>query len=738
MSTRDGSDTMSPPNEATKRKSDDGAGQPRAKRNRYISIACNECKRRKIKCNGQTPCQRCGNLSLECLYAPNCCNNFKESDEFKQMTAHMARLQQQLDDMLQTVHSLCRQSDVHPDGTPLTAQLPPPPPKHPRSTSFSKHPRFHGPTANAFNLGVARSSLQTMGITAADDGDGDGDGEEVATHDATPRASPSAPAAPLHADKDAVWALSKAEALRLVHVWYEEQGIMYPILDLDKLLRHADMLFSFVEAAARSGLMQRAMPGADAIMDDQTSVLKLVLAITLVMEGGGTDPLGERLFSNVQGVVERILSEPVSLQSVGLLTLTGMYHFTRDDEALAWRMIGLAARHCLELGLHRRETYAALFPDPDEQAAAVRIFWSVYVLDRRWSLGTGMPFALQDADMDHNLPKPDVSTHTSTPYLNAMISYSAIGSKVWKSVAASSSDTSPGSDLQMSKEDISFLDFQVLNWHRSIPELLRFKHPDAGQSHSSPPARVLHRLQILLYLRANQMRILIYRPVLHTATTILSHLDFAHTVVKVAKDTIRILTFINGSTDIYRCQQTMFNYFLISALAVLFLAVAHAPAEFSADCREEWYMALHLVRGLSSESRVSKRLWRTIRTLNEVGPRLGLVSEYQQQQQQQQHEQQQHEQSDAAVAMAGLAGHEMPHFLRRHGALDPALDPALGDTPHGIALHLTSLFEAAGSAYGINNPFDGMSGLSSAGGYEGMPAYGTENDELARIMRDLF
>lgn len=60
--------------------SDGGQTQQRAKRNRYISIACNECKRRKIKCNGNTPCQRCGNLNLECLYAPNCCSSgFKES-----------------------------------------------------------------------------------------------------------------------------------------------------------------------------------------------------------------------------------------------------------------------------------------------------------------------------------------------------------------------------------------------------------------------------------------------------------------------------------------------------------------------------------------------------------------------------------------------------------------------------------------------------------------------------------
>lgn len=45
-----------------------------------LTRGSNECKRRKIKCNGQTPCQRCGNLNLDCQYAPNCCNNFKETE----------------------------------------------------------------------------------------------------------------------------------------------------------------------------------------------------------------------------------------------------------------------------------------------------------------------------------------------------------------------------------------------------------------------------------------------------------------------------------------------------------------------------------------------------------------------------------------------------------------------------------------------------------------------------------
>lgn len=82
-----------------------------------------------------------------------------------------------------------------------------------------------------------------------------------------------------------------------------------------------------------------------------------------------------------------------------------MYHFHRDDEALAWRILGLAARQCFEMGLHRRETYAS-FTDPEEHAIAVRTFWSVYVLDRRWSFGTGLPFAMQESDLEQNLPKP--------------------------------------------------------------------------------------------------------------------------------------------------------------------------------------------------------------------------------------------------------------------------------------------------------------------------------------------
>ena len=73
-------------------------------------------------------------------------------------------------------------------------------------------------------------------------------------------------------------------------------------------------------------------------------------------------------------------------------------------------VISLAVRLCFEMGLHRSETYQRSIKDEDDQAAAVATFWSVYVLERRSSMGFGVPFIMQDSDIDLSLPRP-VSRH---------------------------------------------------------------------------------------------------------------------------------------------------------------------------------------------------------------------------------------------------------------------------------------------------------------------------------------
>ncbi|PKY01877.1 fungal-specific transcription factor domain protein [Aspergillus campestris IBT 28561] len=723
------------PIDSAKRKAEQANGtHTRTKRNRYISIACNECKRRKIKCNGQVPCQRCGHLNLECRYAPNCCNNnFKESDEFRSMKAQINTLQDQVNSLFTNLNDLRTQrssvDSPNLDGFSHDGSHSVFTPMHSHTglaRPRARHPRFHGPTSSAFNFDVARSSLQNMGIAPADEVIAD----DLTTAHGTPAASPPPMTSfipPIHPTKDPIWAIKRDEALRLCRIYEEEIGIMYPLAEIEKVTQQASLLYTFMEAATRTGFTKRGMLGSDGLQDDATNLLKMILATTLVVEGGGQSELGQRLFLSVKPVIESKLWGPLDIKTIQLFGMVATYHFHTDDDAMAYRVIGLAARMCLELGLHRRDALVKSFPE-EQWPEIVKIFWAIYSLDRRWSLGTGLPFVIQDEDIDPNLPEPD----PSVPYLRSMVSYNRISSKIWYSGLGSEGTT----DIR--RDEIGYLDYQILQWYKQVPDALKF-YPVESPKHTETASRGIRRLRVLLYLRMNQLRILIYRPVLHSAASIAEDKGHAQTVVDVAKDTVRVLTRLNQTSDIYRTQQITFNYFLVAALAVLFLAVCHAPVEFNRQVRDEFYMALDLVNGFSTKSYVSKRLWKTIKGLRKIGEGLGVLVRPFGSDTNDPH-------STAAVAMAGLAGHSIED-LSMYGPMDGAGE--LGNSPlNGLQMshELTNLFEAVGGFGNLiapNTASDGMNGfvghsseIHNTG--EGLSGVLGDEGELSRVIRDLF
>lgn len=158
------------------------------------------------------------------------------------------------------------------------------------------------------------------------------------------------------------------------------------------------------------------------------------------------------------------------------------------------------------------------------------------------------------------------------------------------------------------------------------------------------------------------MRIWLYTPVLHSATSIMSNLTQARRVVDLAKDTIQYLSHLNNTTNLYRRVQVFYHQFLTSSIAVVFLASVHYPVGFSEICRKEFYMALELVKDLSVKSWVSKRLWRTIGTLKDVAPRFGLDPD-------------EDPHSSAALGMIGLArGHMDAPTAFQKPSLPPSQD----------------------------------------------------------------
>lgn len=146
-------------------------------------------------------------------------------------------------------------------------------------------------------------------------------------------------------------------------------------------------------------------------------------------------------------------------------------------------------------------------------------------------------------------------------------------------------------------------------------------------------------------------------------------------------------------------------------------------------------MALDLVKGFSNKSFVSKRLWKTIKGLKEVGPKLGLSQDGglngMNGNMEDPH-------SSAALAMAGLAGHEISGLGNAFGQ-----DGMTGNSPmNGFQMshEMTNLFEAALGSVGMNNGTNGgyvpiQDGDALAG--IGSNVFGGD-EELYRQLRDLF
>lgn len=190
-----------------------------------------------------------------------------------------------------------------------------------------------------------------------------------------------------------------------------------------------------------------------------------------------------------------------------------------------------------------------------------------------------------------------------------MVGYARLCSKLWDAIPPF------GASCQSIPSDVvNDLDSSTQTWLESIPPHLQMRHPRAFYSTRSQP-RVLHRLRALLYLRGNLTRISIYQHHLMSAATIRADLPRAKIAVDLAQDTVQVLVHLNATSDIYSRQQNAFNYFLLSAFAVISLAICHAPNLFAAGCTQSFIDAIGLVRGFSRHSIASRRLWKSIRGL---------------------------------------------------------------------------------------------------------------------------
>ena len=182
---------------------------------------------------------------------------------------------------------------------------------------------------------------------------------------------------------------------------------------------------------------------------------------------------------------------------------------------------------------------------------------------------------------------------------------------------------------QLKEETFDFLAYKVKSWQEGLPDTLRPCEDElrsVGESGAFED-RKAYFLRSVFFLRANQIRILVLRPLLYSHQTARANPGRAGTLVQHATETINKLIEMDHHTNLYRTQIPILNHFLSSALCALFLVLAHysrlSTIELSTNESAAVIDAIANGLGLLRSylfSRSSKRLLR-----NFTGPR-GLMS----------------------------------------------------------------------------------------------------------------
>ncbi|KAF3356367.1 hypothetical protein VdG1_03878 [Verticillium dahliae VDG1] len=561
-------------------------GEPAAKkRAKYTTNACKQCQKRKLKCiraDNQLECQRCITDGATCVVAPNSTTRAKdvevekesqegtigddsssrENPQMESLVEDISRLQQQVATLIEGMRELTergRSSDygVAPLGT--NQQVSPAYSAHARASRHKSaepmQPHFVGPTRPAFSLRIAEISLTRMGI---------GSNEALPPSAPDSRAGSPGPSSPepqmasqVGLGYDPLLTFAPGEILRLLDVFQEEVESVYPFIEVARLAAGALQVLTFLRNPEED-----MAPSMRRALQKDMRLMKVAIATGIVIEAHGRNDASTLLTDSVEAEISYASRLNVDLKEVQLCTMLSIYHFHCDEELLAWRLIGTAARTALEMGLHRKQSLVDNFQETHDRNLAVRLFWCIYALDRRWSFGTSLSFALHDRDIDPELPEPGEGFQ----YLSCMVAYGRLCSKVWEALPLYGPSTNC-----IPKDTVGYLDYMAQNWLSSIPRELQLRHPRLGLAPRMQP-RVTHRLRTLLYLRGNHIRIMIHRHYVLTSAAIESDLQAARNVVEIAQDSLQVLVHLNDSSDIYVRQQSAFNYFLLSSLAVIFLA----------------------------------------------------------------------------------------------------------------------------------------------------------------------
>lgn len=120
----------------------------------------------------------------------------------------------------------------------------------------------------------------------------------------------------------------------------------------------------------------------------------------------------------------------------------------------------------------------------------------------------------------------------------------------------------------------------------------------------------------------NQLKIGLYKHYLFSSDNVCQNPHLSHKAVSSASDTIRSCSELRKATPMYEHQAVNFNFFVLSAVAALYLAVRHAPLQFC-NAPRDIFTGLEILKACCTSGMGSERLCEKVSTLEIAMKKLG-------------------------------------------------------------------------------------------------------------------
>ncbi|KAJ5724296.1 hypothetical protein N7488_002331 [Penicillium malachiteum] len=521
----------------------------RAKRAKYVPKACDQCKKRKIKCDGDSPCRTCLAKGVECRSSGtdmrgrwrSLADRNESTRAGRDLDSRLSRIEQRLSGMKTPE---VRSQDVQQDSYHDVRD-----PEERRASGThvgvsAKVPTFSGETSITHNMSLVENRLEQMGV------------QYPRLRSASPSypfrscLTPSPENRPGHRDElqrsffrqvlDANGVVpDKQQWNELMHTFCEEVNILVPFLHLPSLWK----LYEDVWVTSLGDQIDNREKSSTKRV--QLAHILLCLANGRCVESSrpehdeGRYSVGWSLYNAARDIFGDLLdgfrqcTDQIFVLQTYLLMV--VYLFRLDAHGSAEKVIALSISHAHHIGLQRDRVVSSM--NPFQAELSRRLWWCLYLMDRRLAIETGRPFLIQDVNVDVGLPrnvsddwltraqvisneaslgdlefpKPEM---TSVPYLVAMTSYSRVVGKVWEALyGAATSESTPSPLLN------EYLEHLITQSQRGIQKEFVYDPHHPSETGAADLCWWQVKQRSIMRIRWSSLYLLVRKPMLQKAWT---------------------------------------------------------------------------------------------------------------------------------------------------------------------------------------------------------------------------